>query len=74
MPNHSRNYKTNLTLPELFQRAQSEEFGLVIETDDPTGLMADLYKTKLKPPNLSIHIPPTEGILHLIHKTVNLDE
>jgi hypothetical protein len=62
------------TLIELFERASSEQFGLVVETNNPKGMLTKLYAVKGKHyPDLMICVPSTESTVYIVQKSVELD-
>ncbi len=62
---------------DLFNRARSEEMGLVIETNNPHQLSARLLEARKAHPSyaeIETVIPSTPNTVILVKKSVELDE
>ena len=62
---------------DLFNRARSEEMGLVIETNNPHGLeckISDALKGSNLYPDIMLVIPSTPNTVILVKKSVELNE
>lgn len=63
-------------LTELFVRADSEELGIAIETNNPASLVADLHQHRTAVglwPNIMIVTPSTPNTVFLTQRSVELD-
>lgn len=62
---------------DLFNRARSEEMGLVIETNNPHGLSLEMHAARKAHPSyaeIEITVPSTPNTIILVKKSVELNE